>query len=114
MKTSSTSPRMTPGMAIFTSTFGHISFGLISLEMIVDTFSIRPLGTSSSMTFFIVSDISCLGPESIQVCRLHEERPSVARKAPFQAKNQVSGRNYVVNGPDSSIKADRRTTGNRG
>jgi hypothetical protein len=61
-----------------------------------------------------VSDISCLGPENIQVCRLHEERPSVARKAPFQAKNQVSGRNYVVNGPDSSIKADRRSAGNRG
>jgi hypothetical protein len=61
-----------------------------------------------------VSDNSCLGLESIQVCRLHEERPSVACKAPFQAKNQVSGRNYVVNGPDSSIGADRRSAGNRG
>jgi hypothetical protein len=49
-----------------------------------------------------VSYISCLGPKSIQVCRLHEECPSVARKAPFQAENQVSGRDYIVDGPDSS------------
>jgi hypothetical protein len=38
-----------------------------------------------------VSDNSCLGLESIRVCRLHEECPSIARKAPFQAKNQMSG-----------------------
>jgi hypothetical protein len=61
-----------------------------------------------------VSDNSFLGPERIQSDRLHEECPSIARKAPFQAKNQVSGRNYVVNGPDSSIGADRRSTENHG
>jgi hypothetical protein len=51
--TSSTSPQMILGMVTFSSTFRHIIFGLISLEMIVDAFTIRALGTSSSMTFCI-------------------------------------------------------------
>ena len=55
-----------------------------------------------------VSDISCLGPKSIQVCRLHEERPSVVRKAPFQASKQVGGQDYIANGLDLSKGADRQ------
>jgi hypothetical protein len=50
--TSFTSPRMTLGMATFSSTFGHRSLGLIILEMIIDAFAIRPLDTSLSVTFY--------------------------------------------------------------
>jgi hypothetical protein len=50
-----------------------------------------------------VSDNSCLGLERIQVCRLHEERPSIARKAPFQAKNQASEQSDF-NGEDQLTK----------
>jgi hypothetical protein len=35
--------------------------------------------------FRIVSNISCLGHKSIQVCKLQEKRPSAARENPFSS-----------------------------
>jgi hypothetical protein len=62
-----------------------------------------------------VSGNYCLGLESIRVCKLHEKRPSAAwKKSRFTASNQMSGWNYVVNDPDSSIRTDQRSSGYRG
>jgi hypothetical protein len=46
-------PSDDPWYETSSSTFVHRSLGLISLEMIVDAFAIRPLDTSSSETFSI-------------------------------------------------------------
>jgi hypothetical protein len=54
-----------------------------------------------------VSNISGPGCKSIQVCKLHKKRPSATHKNLILASKQVSGRDYVVDGPDSSIREDR-------
>jgi hypothetical protein len=61
-----------------------------------------------------VSDNSCLGLESIWVCKLHEKRLSAAWKSivfqlPIKRAGKVSRQR-----PGSMYRVDQRSTGNRG
>jgi hypothetical protein len=55
----------------------------------------------------VVSDISCPRHKSIRVCKLYEERPSVAWKNLVSSFQAISERNYIDDGPDPFIRADR-------
>jgi hypothetical protein len=58
-----------------------------------------------------VSDISCPRHKSIRVCKLYEERPSAAWKNLVSSFQPVSERNYIDDGPDPFIRADRTVSG---
>jgi hypothetical protein len=66
-------------------------------------------------TFFpSVSDNSCLGLESIQVCRLRKKRPSTARKDPCSGYESSERAKFCCQRPRSIHKANRRSSGFRG
>jgi hypothetical protein len=52
-----------------------------------------------------VSDNSCLGLESIRVCKLHEMHPNTAAEGfRFQSASQASGRSFPISSRDLSMK----------
>jgi hypothetical protein len=61
-----------------------------------------------------VSDNSCLGLESIQVCRLRKKRPSTTRKDPCSGYESSERAKFCCQRPRSIHKANRRSSGFRG
>jgi hypothetical protein len=61
-----------------------------------------------------VSDISCPRNNSIRVRKLYEERLSTAWKNLVSSFLPISERNYIHDGPDPFIRADRWLAENRG
>jgi hypothetical protein len=61
-----------------------------------------------------VSDNSCLGLESIQVCTLHRKRPSAARENPFFSDASSERAKFCCRRPRSTYRFYRRSSGFRG
>jgi hypothetical protein len=83
-------------------------------NVVVDALSWKSEEESCLFNLSVLVAFLVLGTRVFKSARCRSSARAQHEKISFQASKRVSRRNYIIDDPDSSIRADRWMAGNRG